>query len=162
MGEMMSDKKTNVMRILDKNKMNYEVYYYQVDEEHLDAITVAEEAGIDLSLVYKTLVLQGNDKNYYVAVINGADELDLKKTAKAFGLKSIDMIAVKEINKITGYIRGGCSPVGMKKQYKTVIDKKAEGLEKIVISAGQRGIQLKLSVSDLVFAVNADFDNLIK
>lgn len=162
MGEMMSDKKTNVMRILDKNKINYEVYYYQADEEHLDAITVAKEAGIDLSLVYKTLVLQGNDKHYYVAVINGADELDLKKTAKAFGLKSIDMIAVKELNKITGYIRGGCSPVGMKKQYKTVIDKKAEGLEKIVISAGQRGIQLKLSVPDLVFAVKADFDNLIK
>lgn len=158
----MADKKTNAMRILDKNKITYEVHHYKVDEEHLDAITVAKEADIDLSFVYKTLVLQGSDKNYYVAVINGADELDLKKTAKAFGLKSIDMIAVKDINKITGYIRGGCSPIGMKKQYSTVIDKKAENLEKIVISAGQRGMQIELGVLDLISAVNADFKDLIK
>ena len=146
----MSDKKTNVMRILDKNNINYTVYRYKADEKHLDAITAAKEIGVEPSFVYKTPVLQqGSDKNYYVAVINGADELDFKKTAKAFGLKSIEMIAAKYINKITGYIRGGCSPIGMKKQYRTIIDKKAENLEKIVISAGQRGVQIELSVASL-------------
>lgn len=158
----MSDKKTNVMRILDKSKVEYDVFIYKVDEEHLDAVTVAESAGVDINLVYKTLVLQGSDKNYYVAVINGADELDLKKTAGAFGVKSIDMLPLKEITKVTGYIRGGCSPIGMKKQYKTILDKKMQGLEYIVISAGQRGMQLRLAVSDLMRAVHASFGDLIK
>lgn len=158
----MSDKKTNVMRILDKSKVKYDVFIYKVDEEHLDAVTVAESAGVDINLVYKTLVLQGSDKNYYVAVINGADELDLKKTAGAFGVKSIDMLPLKEITKVTGYIRGGCSPIGMKKQYKTILDKKMQELEYIVISAGQRGLQLRLAVSDLMRAVHASFGDLIK
>lgn len=158
----MSDKKTNVMRILDKSKVKYDVFIYKVDEEHLDAVTVAESAGVDINLVYKTLVLQGSDKNYYVAVINGADELDLKKTAGAFGVKSIDMLPLKEITKVTGYIRGGCSPIGMKKQYKTILDKKMQELEYIVISAGQRGMQLRLAVSDLMRAVHASFGDLIK
>ena len=158
----MSDKKTNVMRILDKNNINYKVYRYKADEKHLDAITPAEEIGVEPSFVYKTPVLHGSDKNYYVAVINGADELDFKKTAKAFGLKSIEMIAAKYINKITGYIRGGCSPIGMKKQYRTIIDKKAENFEKIVISAGQRGVQIELSVASLHSVVQNEFYNLIR
>lgn len=158
----MSDKKTNVMRILDKNKVEYHSFFYKVDEEHLDAMTVAKSAGVDIGSVYKTLVLQGSDKNYYVAVINGADELDLKKTAGAFGVKSINMLPLKEITKVTGYIRGGCSPIGMKKQYKTILDKKTENLESIIISAGQRGVQIRVSVLDLMGLIHAGSDDLIK
>ena len=108
------------------------------------------------------MVLLGNDKNYYVCVINGSDELDLKKTARAFKLKNIAMIHVSEINKITGYIRGGCSPIGMKKIFPTLIDKKAENLEYIIVSAGKRGMQLKMEVNALKELVSADFEDLIK
>lgn len=155
-------KKTNVMRILDKAKIKYESFEYEVDEEHLDAVHVAESIGQDIRYVYKTLVLEGNDKNFYVCVINGSDELDLKKTAKAFGLKSIQMIAVKDINKITGYIRGGCSPIGMKKRYPTVMDIAAEHLEYIIISAGQRGVQVKVSPSALQQEIGASFCDICK
>lgn len=155
-------KKTNVMRILDKAKIKYESFEYEVDEEHLDAVHVAESIGQDIRYVYKTLVLEGNDKNFYVCVINGSDELDLKKTAKAFGLKSIQMIAVKDINKITGYIRGGCSPIGMKKRYPTVMDINAEHLEYIIISAGQRGMQVKVSPSALQQEIGASFCDVCK
>lgn len=149
------------MRMLDRAEIPYESLSYKVDEKHLDAISVAKEAGVDIGLVYKTLVLQGSDKNYYVAVINGQDELDLKKTAGVLGIKSIEMIPLKDINQVTGYIRGGCSPIGMKKQYKTVIDKKAENLEHIIISAGQRGSQIKLTVSDLLKITKAELASLI-
>lgn len=155
-------KKTNVMRILDKARITYESFAYEVDEEHLDAVHVAQSLDQDIRYVYKTLVLEGNDKNFYVCVINGADELDLKKAAKAFGLKNIQMVAVKDINKITGYIRGGCSPIGMKKKYQTVIDKKAESLEAIIISAGQRGVQVKLSPSVLQKEIGASFCDICK
>ena len=158
----MSDKKTNAVRIAEKNKVKYELLRYEVDEEHLDAISVAEKIKEEIKYVYKTLVLQGNDKNYFVCVINGKDELDLKKTARAFKLKNIAMIHVSEINKITGYIRGGCSPIGMKKIFPTLIDKKAENLEYIIVSAGKRGMQLKMEVNALKELVSADFEDLIK
>lgn len=158
----MSDKKTNAIRILDKNKIAYETYIYDVDETHLDAVTVAEKINQDIKYVYKTLVLQGSDKNYRVCVINGQDELDLKKTAKAFGLKNIAMIHVNEINTITGYIRGGCSPLGMKKSYTTIIDEKAKKLDYIIVSAGKRGMQIRLDVNELANVVGAGFDDLVK
>jgi len=158
----MSDKKTNAVRIAEKNKVKYELLSYEVDEEHLDAISVAEKIKEEIKFVYKTLVLQGNDKNYYVCVINGEDELDLKKTARAFKLKNIAMIHVSEINKITGYIRGGCSPIGMKKIFPTLIDKKAENLEYIIVSAGKRGMQLKMEANALKKLVSAEFEDLIK
>lgn len=158
----MSEKKTNAMRILEKHKVAYQTLHYTVDEEHLDAITVAESVGRDIILVYKTLILQGSDRNYYVCVINGADELDLKKTAKTFALKSIDMIQVKDINKITGYIRGGCSPIGMKKQYPTLFDKKARDLEYIVVSGGRRGIQIEAKTCELVALSDGRYADIIK
>lgn len=161
-GLHMSEKKTNAMRILDKSKVAYETLHYTVDEEHLDARTVAETVGREIVFVYKTLVLRGNDRNYYVCVINGADELDLKKTAKAFGIKSIEMIPVKDINKITGYIRGGCSPIGMKKPYPTVFDEKAEELEHIIVSAGQRGMQVEVRTSELVDLVGGRYADVVK
>lgn len=158
----MSEKKTNAMRILEKHKVAYQALHYSIDEEHLDAVTVAKEVGKDIALVYKTLILQGSDRNYYVCVINGADELDLKKTAKAFDLKSIDMIQVKDINKITGYIRGGCSPIGMKKLYPTLFDKKAQDLEYIVVSGGRRGIQMEVKTCELVALSDGRYADIIK
>ena len=158
----MSDKKTNAMRIIEKNKIDYTALKYEYSKDHLDAVTVANSIGYDIKYVYKTLVLQGNDKNYYVCVIKGDDELDLKKTAKAFGIKNIAMIQLSDINKVTGYIRGGCSPIGMKKLYPTIIDKQAKDLEYIIVSGGQRGIQVKLEVSKLAQIANAKFEDIIK
>lgn len=158
----MAEKKTNAMRMADRCKINYEIFSFDVDEAHLDAITVAENIGVDIKEVYKTLVLQGSDKNYYICVINGMDELDLKKTAKAFGVKSISMIHVSEINKITGYIRGGCSPIGMKKQFKTLIDERAENMDYIIVSGGKRGLQIKMLLKDLKTLVGADIADLAR
>ncbi|EJU23674.1 YbaK/EbsC protein [Peptoanaerobacter stomatis] len=158
----MSDKKTNAVRAVENLKIDYEILKYEVDDEHIDAISVANLIGQDIKYVYKTLVLQGSDKNYYVCVIMGNDELDLKKTAKAFGIKNIGMIPVSDINKITGYIRGGCSPIGMKKRFKTLIDVKAQRLEYIIVSAGQRGMQIKLDVNKLREIVDAKFEDLVK
>lgn len=158
----MSDKKTNAVRAVENLKIDYEILKYEVDDEHIDAISVANLIGQDIKYVYKTLVLQGSDKNYYVCVIMGSDELDLKKTAKAFGIKNIGMIPVSDINKITGYIRGGCSPIGMKKRFKTLIDVKAQRLEYIIVSAGQRGMQIKLDVNKLREIVDAKFEDVAK
>lgn len=158
----MSDKKTNAVRAVENLKIDYEILKYEVDDEHIDAISVANLIGQDIKYVYKTLVLQGSDKNYYVCVIMGNDELDLKKTAKAFGIKNIAMIPVSDINKITGYIRGGCSPIGMKKRFKTLIDVKAQRLEYIIVSAGQRGMQIKLDVNKLREIVDAKFEDVVK
>ncbi|MGP1489063.1 MAG: Cys-tRNA(Pro) deacylase [Peptoanaerobacter stomatis] len=158
----MSDKKTNAVRAVENLKIDYEILKYEVDDEHIDAISVANLIGQDIKYVYKTLVLQGSDKNYYVCVIMGSDELDLKKTAKAFGIKNIGMIPVSDINKITGYIRGGCSPIGMKKRFKTLIDVKAQSLEYIIVSAGQRGMQIKLDVNKLREIVDAKFEDVVK
>lgn len=158
----MAEKKTNAVRIVEKFKVNYEQFSYEVDEEHVDAITVAKSVGLDINIVFKTLVLVGADKNYYVCVINGADELDLKKAARAFGVKNLAMIHVSEINKITGYIRGGCSPIGMKKQFDTIIDAKAESLDEIVVSVGKRGMQIKLAVADLLKLTGAKVQDVVK
>ncbi|EHL18788.1 YbaK/EbsC family protein [Peptoanaerobacter stomatis] len=158
----MSDKKTNAVRAVENLKIDYEILKYEVDDEHIDAISVANLIGHDIKYVYKTLVLQGSDKNYYVCVIMGSDELDLKKTAKAFGIKNIAMIPVSDINKITGYIRGGCSPIGMKKRFKILIDVKAQSLEYIIVSAGQRGMQIKLDVNKLREIVDAKFEDVVK
>lgn len=158
----MSEKKTNAMRLLDKSNIGYETIHYEYSNEHLDAITVSKSISHDIKYVYKTLVLIGNDKNHYVCIIQGDDELDLKKTAKALSLKSISMINLSEINKVTGYIKGGCSPIGMKKLYKSIISNKAENLEYIIVSAGQRGMQIKLSVSDLSNIINSKFEDITK
>lgn len=141
--------KTNAMRILDSNKIDYNTYEYKVDENHIDGISVAHQIGKTEEQVYKTLVAQGNSKEYYVFVIPVAENLDLKKAAKAAKEKSIEMIHVKDINKITGYIRGGCSPIGMKKQYKTFVDESATALDKIIVSGGKKGHQIELSPNDL-------------
>lgn len=153
--------KTNALRYLDANKINHNVYEYEAPNGFLDGVSVAKATGMDVNKVYKTLVTQGASKEHYVCVIPVAEELDLKKAAKHFGEKKIEMIPAKEITNITGYIKGGCSPIGMKKQFKTAIDSRAENLELIVVSAGKVGLQVELSVKDLTSVVSAELTDLI-
>jgi Cys-tRNA(Pro)/Cys-tRNA(Cys) deacylase len=155
------DIKTNAMRILEKNKVNFEVNTYECDE-FIDGLTVAEKNGQNPEQSYKTLVTEGKSKNYFVFVIPIAEELDLKKAAKSVGEKSVEMIHVKDINKITGYIRGGCTPLGMKKQYATVVDSSAQNWDKIIISGGRIGSQIILAPDDLVKTVGGKYDEIIK
>lgn len=154
-------KKTNAARILDNLGIDYEIKTYEVDENDLSAVHVAETAGLDINSVFKTLVTRGDKTGIIMAVIGGADEINLKSLAKASGNKSVEMIALKELLPLTGYIRGGCSPLGAKKNYPVYLDEKATTQEKISISAGQRGMQLVLSPQDLIKAANATVANLI-
>ena len=157
----MKIKKTNAARILDRLKISYEIKTYEVDENDLSAVHVAETAGIDIDTVFKTLVTRGDKTGIVMAVINGNDEINLKNLAKASGNKSVEMIALKELLPLTGYVRGGCSPLGAKKDYPVYLDSKALNHEKISISAGQRGMQLILSPQDLIKATNATVADLI-
>ena len=154
-------KKTNAARILDNLKIPYEIKTYEVDENDLSAVHVAETAGIDISTVFKTLVTRGDKTGILMAVINGNDEINLKNLAKASGNKSVEMIALKELLPLTGYVRGGCSPLGAKKNYPVYLDSHALNHEKISISAGVRGMQLILSPKDLIKAANATVADLI-
>ncbi|WP_294129301.1 Cys-tRNA(Pro) deacylase [uncultured Clostridium sp.] len=157
----MAVQKTNAMRILDKNKINYEVITYDISDDKIDGISVAEKTGQDMKEVYKTLVTQGVSRELYVFVIPVDKELDLKKAAKSAGEKSLQMIHVKDITKYTGYIRGGCSPVGMKKLYKTFIQEEARDLENICVSGGKKGLQVKLEPMDLIKIINGSFADVI-
>jgi len=155
----MSEFKTNAMRILDKNHLEYIPHEYSCNDGAIDGVSVANKMNLPLDKVYKTLVTIGASKNLFVYVIPVADELNLKAAAKIVGEKSIEMIKVSDINKFTGYIRGGCSPIGMKKQYKTVISSKAKEQGTIVFSAGKIGHQIEMSpirLAELIDAVFAD------
>ncbi|MFC3886340.1 Cys-tRNA(Pro) deacylase [Bacillus songklensis] len=158
----MAQTKTNAMRLLDGKKIQYNVITYDNKDGKIDGISVASKIGKDVSLVYKTLVTQGSSRNLYVFVIPVEAELDLKKAAKAAGEKKIEMIPVKDIQKWTGYIRGGCSPIGMKKAYPTFIDKTASELETIVVSGGKIGIQIELPVEELQKVTEAELQDVIK
>ena len=144
--------KTNACRILDQKKIDYELVPYEVDETDLGAQHIADQLGEDINQVFKTLVLKGDKIGYFVCVIPGCDEVDLKKTAKATGNKSCDLIPMKDLLPLTGYIRGGCSPVGMKKPFPTFIHETCELFDYIYVSAGVRGLQFKLKPDDLVLA----------
>lgn len=152
--------KTNVARLLDKAKIAYQLVAYEVDENDLSAIHVAEQLGENVEQVFKTLILHGDKNGYFVCVIPGADEVDLKKAAKVSGNKKCEMIPVKELLPLTGYIRGGCSPIGMKKLFPTYIHQTAAHFEQIYISAGQRGLQVLLSPADLIREVKAQTADL--
>ena len=151
--------KTNAMRILDRAKVPYRFYTYEPGDK-VDGITVANKMGQPLERVYKTLVARGKSGGYFVFVIPVAAELDLKRAAKSVGEKSVQMIHVKEINQITGYIRGGCSPIGMKKHFPTFIDETAILYDEIGVSAGQRGAQVLLNPDALCEYVGAEFCDL--
>jgi Cys-tRNA(Pro)/Cys-tRNA(Cys) deacylase len=154
--------KTNAMRILDKEKVSYEMLSYEAADGKIDGISVAKKIGKEVDSVYKTLVSQGASKVFYVFVIPVEAELDLKKAAKTAGEKKIEMIPVKDIMKVTGYIRGGCSPIGMKKPFTTFIDQKAKLLETIIVSGGIIGVQIELKAVDLGIVINAQFADLTK
>ncbi len=149
------------MRILDKNKIKYEVNTYECDE-FKDGVSIADMLGQSYDMSFKTLVTVGKSNNYYVFVIPINQEIDMKKAAKAVGEKNVEMIHVKDINKITGYIRGGCTPIGMKKLYKTVIHKSALDFEKIIVSGGRIGAQIFINPNDLIKVTNALVEDIIK
>lgn len=151
----MSEFNTNVMRILDKAKITYKAHTYDHSDGAIDGAAVAEKMGQNPEQVFKTLVTKGAGRDYYVFVVPVLKELDLKKAAKSVGEKHVEMIHVKDINKVTGYIRGGCSPIGMKKQFVTVFDKSAENIETIIVSAGKIGYQIELAPKDLIELVGA-------
>lgn len=154
-------KKTNVARILDQKKVPYELIPYTVDERDLAATHVAAELGEDIAQVFKTLVLRGDRNGLLVCVIPGDKEVDLKKAAKLSGNKKVEMIAMKELLPLTGYIRGGCCPIGMKKPYPTWIHSTCNDFDFIYISAGVRGLQLKISPIALVKVVGAQMADLV-
>lgn len=157
----MAVQKTNAMRILDKGKISYNIYSYDTADGKLDGISVAEKIGRSPSEVYKTLVTKGSSNQIYVFVIPVDSELSLKKAAAAVGEKSIEMLKSEDLLKNTGYIRGGCSPIGMKKQYKTVIDFSAKGLPQIIVSAGKIGSQVEICPQALEELISASFEEII-
>ena len=153
--------KTNAMRILDSKKIKYNIYEYDISDDKIDGISVAEKTNQDVKSVYKTLVTQGNSRELYVFVIPVQEELDLKKAAKACNEKRVEMIHVKDITKFTGYVRGGCSPLGMKKLYKTFIHEDCKELELVCVSGGKKGLQIQVSPKELSTIINAKFKDLI-
>ncbi len=153
------ENKTNVMRILEREGIEYTVNYYECDE-FIDGIHTADLLGLDHKLVYKTLVAQGSSKNYYVYVIPIEKELDLKKAAKSVNEKSIQMLPLKDVTAVTGYIRGGCTAVGMKKQFPTRIDESARDLQEIIISGGKIGVQLQVKPEDWRLVSKGEWDDL--
>lgn len=148
--------KTNAARLLDRAKIKYELIPYQVDENDLAAGHVAEQLGEDIETVFKTLVLVGDKSGYVVCVVPGNHEVDLKLAAKASGNKWVEMIPMKELLGVTGYIRGGCSPIGMKKRFPTYIHQSCMEHDAIYISAGVRGLQIRIAPQDLISFVGAE------
>ena len=152
--------KTNAVRLLEKAKMSFETVPYEVDENDLAATHVAEQLGENIAQVFKTLVLHGDRSGYFVCVIPGDKEVDLKKAAKAAGAKKAEMIPMKDLLSTTGYIRGGCSPIGMKKPFPTFFDETALNFDCIYVSAGVRGLQIKINPADLIGFVKANVADL--
>lgn len=142
--------KTNVMRIFEQAKIPYKAWYYENKDGKIDGISVAHKLGENVEQVFKTLVTRGADHNFYVFAVPVAMELNLKAAAKSVGVKSVEMIHVSEINKVTGYIRGGCSPIGMKKQYRTVIDSSCMRYNTILVSGGRIGTQVEVDPRQLL------------
>lgn len=153
---MGKETKTNAVRILERNKVPYELITYECDE-FIDGMHTVEMTGAPVEQTYKTLVMQGKSKQYYVFVIPIAEEVDLKAAARSIGEKSVEMIHVKDLTAITGYVRGGCSPLGMKKAFPTVIDSSAEQFDTMYVSGGRIGTTIKLNPQDLAKVVRASF-----
>nr|WP_297171422.1 Cys-tRNA(Pro) deacylase [uncultured Agathobaculum sp.] len=151
----MASDKTNVMRVLEQHKIAYTAHEYPHGKEAVDGVTVARLLGQQVERVFKTLVARGRSGGYHVFVIPVAKELDLKKAAKAAGEKSVELVHVRELLGLTGYVRGGCSPVGMKKAFPTVFDKSADSLPTIIVSAGKIGYQIECASADLIGLVRA-------
>ena len=151
----MASDKTNLMRVLEQHKIAYTAHEYPHGKEAVDGVTVAQLLGQDVRQVFKTLVARGKSGGYHVFVIPVAAELDLKKAAKAAGEKSVEMVHVKELLGLTGYVRGGCSPVGMKKAFPTVFDASVQDIPTVIVSAGKIGYQIECAPADLMALVRA-------
>lgn len=158
---MGKEAKTNAMRILDRNKISYETIHYECDE-FIDGLHTAEITGAPVEQSFKTLVMQGKSGQFYVFVVPIAEEVNLKNAAKAVGEKSVEMIHVKDITKITGYVRGGCSPLGMKKSFPTILHSSAEQYDKIYISGGRIGTTIVLAPADLVKVAGCTYADIIQ
>ena len=152
--------KTNAARLLDRAKIAYELVPYRVDEEHLAATHVAEELGEDIGSVFKTLVLRGDRTGYFVCVVPADHEVDLKAAARVSGNKKADLIPVKELLPVTGYIRGGCSPIGMKKRFPTFVDETAQLFDTIHFSGGKVGCQIRMNPDDLARLIPFQYADL--
>lgn len=157
----MSVEKTNAARLLDRAKISYQLIPYEVDESDLSAVHVAELLNEPIEQIFKTLVLKGDKTGFFVCIIPGAEELDLKKAAKISGNKSCDMIPMKDLLQVTGYIRGACSPLGMKKQFPAFIHETCTDFAQIYVSAGKRGLQILVSPQQLVAEIRATVGNLV-
>ncbi|MGL5086925.1 MAG: Cys-tRNA(Pro) deacylase [Clostridium sp.] len=154
--------KTNAMRILDKANLEYNTIIYENKDGKIDGVSIAKKIGKRCYEVFKTLVTVSNSKNIYVFIIPVNEEIDFKKAAKVSGEKNIEMINVNDMLKITGYIRGGCSPIGMRKQYKTFIHKSCTEIETIVFSGGKIGIQIEINLENLKKVINLSCEDIIK
>lgn len=152
--------KTNAMRILDRNKIAYKINTYECDN-FIDGKSIADMLGQDYNITFKTLVLIGKSNQYYVFVIPIAEELDMKQAAKIAGEKSLEMVHVKDINKVTGYIRGGCTPIGMKKQYPVFLHESSKQYNSIIISGGRLGTQIFLNPNDLLKVTGGKYADVI-
>ena len=159
---MAKETKTNAMRKLDTLHISYTEHQYDASDGHIDGVAVAAKCGLDPDHVFKTLVTQGNDRNFYVFVIPVREELDLKKCAKAAQVKSVEMIHVKDLLKTTGYIRGGCSPVGMKKEFSTFFDETMVLFDTVYVSGGRIGTQIEISPDDLMRVTNGTLTALTR
>ncbi|MDA3861618.1 MAG: Cys-tRNA(Pro) deacylase [Melioribacteraceae bacterium] len=154
-------KKTNAIRILEANKINFQLFHYEFSLEEIDAVSVALKIGAESESVFKTLIARSNTNELFAFVIPGNEFLNLKKAANVSGSKKIEMIKEKELLPLTGYIKGGCTSIGLKKQYPVFIDETAQLFEEIYISAGVRGTQMKLNPNELKELVNAEFVDLV-
>lgn len=153
---------TNAMRLLKQAGIEFDTAEYEVDESDLSGVHLAQQLNVDVDCVFKTLVTRSDKRNLYVFCIPAAQELDLKKCAAVVGEKKVEMIQVKELLSLTGYIRGGCSPVGMKKKFPTVFDETAQLFDRIYVSAGQRGVQMIVEPVQLAAFVDARFEDITK
>lgn len=153
--------KTNAMRILDRNKVPYTVNLYKC-EEFIDGIHIADQLGQEYAMSFKTLVMEGKSKQYYVFAIPIDKEVDMKKAAKVVGEKGLEMVHVKDINQVTGYIRGGCTPIGMKKNYPTILHESAKEFDEIIVSGGRLGTQIFLAPDDLLKVTRGKYADVIK
>ncbi|UXR69944.1 MULTISPECIES: Cys-tRNA(Pro) deacylase [unclassified Staphylococcus] len=151
----MKTKKTNAMRILDRAKINYEMRTFEVDAEHIEGSEVAERIGVKEEQVFKTLVLTNSNREYFVFVIPVSGHLDMKAAAASVNEKKLNLMPLDGLKKVTGYIRGGCSPIGMKTKFPTVIDESVKNIEQVFVSAGQRGVQMGVAPDDLIQAAEA-------
>lgn len=158
---MAKEAKTNAMRILDRSKVSYEVLTYEC-EEFIDGMHMAEATGAPVDQSYKTIVTRGKSGQYYVLVIPIAEEIDMKKAAKVVGEKTVEMVHVKELLALTGYVRGGCSPIGMKKQFPTILDRSAEQYDRIYISGGRVGLSLCVAPADILKVSRGSFGQIVR